>query len=66
VSEPSGSLQGDRRHELKNQLGIVLGFTELLLTEMEQDDPWRADVAEIRAAAARALELVNEGGQSDA
>jgi len=53
------------QHELKNQIGIVLGFSELLLHEMAQDDPRRADVEEIRAAATRAMELVKEGSESD-
>jgi signal transduction histidine kinase len=62
----TASPPGDWRHELKNQLGIVLGFSELLLQEMPKDDPRRTDVAEIHAAAARAMELVNEGRKSDA
>ena len=46
------------RHDLKNQLGIVVGFSELLLNEMEAADPHRADVVEIHSAAQRALDLV--------
>lgn len=51
---------GDWKHELKNQLGIVLGFSELLLQEMQHDDPRRPDVEEIHTAAGRAMELVKE------
>jgi signal transduction histidine kinase len=54
------SLPQRRRHELKNQLGIVLGFSELLMQEMGRDDPRRADIEEIHTAAARALALVAE------
>ena len=54
------------RHELKNQLGIVLGFTELLLEEMEAGDRRRADIEEIHLAAGRAMQLVNEGSSADA
>jgi hypothetical protein len=46
------------RHDLKNQLGIVLGFSELLLNEVDAASPHKPDVAEIHAAALRALELV--------
>ena len=53
------------RHELKNQIGIVLGFSELLLHEMPPDDPRRSDVEEIRTAATRAMELVKKGSESD-
>jgi signal transduction histidine kinase len=49
------------RHELKNQIGIVLGFSELLLLDMQRDDPRRGDVEEIISAAGRALELVKAG-----
>ena len=52
-------------HELKNQLGVVLGFSELLLEELEAGDPRRADIEEIHTAAARAMALVN-AGSSDA
>jgi hypothetical protein len=51
---------------LKNQIGIVLGFSELLLQEMEQNDPRRADIEEIHAAAGKALQLVKEGSGPDA
>lgn len=47
------------KHDLKNQLGIVLGFSELLLHDMPVDDPRRPDIAEICAAAERAMHLVN-------
>ena len=46
------------RHDLKNQLGVVLGFSELLLNEIEPGSAYRADIEEIHTAAQRALELV--------
>jgi hypothetical protein len=45
-------------HDLKNQLGIVLGFSELLLDDMAAGDPRRADIVEIHAAATRAMQIV--------
>jgi hypothetical protein len=45
-------------HELKNQIGIILGFTEILIAERDTADPHRRDLMEIHAAATRALELV--------
>jgi hypothetical protein len=54
------------RHDLKNQLGIVLGFSELLLNELDAGSAHRADVKEIHAAARRALELIARiPGQGD-
>jgi signal transduction histidine kinase len=48
------------RHDIKNQLGIVLGFTEVLLADMTPDDPRYEDLREIHAAAHRAMALVRE------
>ena len=46
------------RHDLKNQLGIVLGFSELLLNEFDPASAHRADIEEIHTAAQRALDLL--------
>lgn len=46
------------RHDLRNQLGIILGFAELLLADGDDADPRRNDVEEIRQAAVNALDLV--------
>lgn len=43
---------------MKNQLGIVLGFSDLLLQEMDQADPRCLDLQEIHRAATRAMELL--------
>ena len=46
------------RHDMKNQLGVILGFSDLLLEEMDPADPRRGDVQEIHTAATRAMELL--------
>ncbi len=46
------------RHDFKNQLGIVLGFADNLLTDMSPDDARRPDVEEIQKAATAALALL--------
>jgi hypothetical protein len=46
------------KHDLKNQLGIILGFSELLLADMADDDPRRPDVMEIRGALELAMQLL--------
>ena len=46
------------RHDLKNQLGIVMGFSELVLDELGAEHPLRPDVQEILAAARRAMDLL--------
>lgn len=57
MSEPDGTL-GRWRHDMKNQIGIVLGFSDLLMQEMEPGDVRRADLQEIHTAATRAMELL--------
>ena len=42
-------------HDMKNYLGIVIGYANLLLEEMPAGDPRRADVDEIRKAGNAAL-----------
>ena len=44
------------RHDFKNQLGIILGFSEILLAEAAAGDPRRGDLEEIRKAATAALD----------
>ena len=46
------------RHDFKNQLAIILGFAELLLTESPAGDPRRRDFEEIHKAAETALNLL--------
>ena len=55
--KPSGARW---RHDLKNQIGIVLGFSELLLQETNEGHPLRGDLEEIAKAARRAMALVDE------
>jgi hypothetical protein len=42
-------------HDMKNYLGIVLGYANLLLDEMPADDPRRGDLDEIRKAGDAAI-----------
>ena len=53
------------RHDLKNQLGIVLGYSELILGDMDTANPLRADLEEIHKAAQQAMALVVELGEPD-
>lgn len=48
------------RHDMKNQLGIVLGFSELVLQDLGESHPLRPDVEEILNAARRAMLLVEQ------
>lgn len=61
--EPSvrrGGVTDDERgrHDLQNQLAIVQGFADLLLSDTPPDDPRRKDLEEIHKAAGTALEML--------
>jgi hypothetical protein len=54
---------GDDRkfvHDMKNLMGIVVGYSNLLLDEMAPDDPKRPEVDEIRQAGESAVALLKE------
>ncbi|HEX7797699.1 MAG TPA: histidine kinase dimerization/phospho-acceptor domain-containing protein [Vicinamibacterales bacterium] len=48
------------RHDLKNQLGVIVGYAELIQQGLDQSNPLRGDVEEILRAAQHALMLVRQ------
>ena len=47
-------------HQFKNHLSVVVGFCDLLLRELPEDDPKRTDILEIRKAGHAAIALIPE------
>jgi len=47
-------------HRLKNHLAIVVGFCDLLLAEVPEGDPHRADILEVHKAGREAMALLPE------
>ncbi len=45
---------------MKNMMGIILGYSNLVLDEMATDDPRRPDIEEIRKAGESAVALLND------
>ena len=45
-------------HQLKNHLSIIIGFCDLLLGDLADDDPKRVDIVEMRKAGQAALDLM--------
>lgn len=45
-------------HEFKNHLSVIIGFCDVLLRELADDDLRRADVVEIQRAALAAAALL--------
>ena len=52
------TISSSSAHDLKNQLGIVLGFLELLIEDTPDGDPRRPDLLEIRKAARACHDIV--------
>lgn len=46
------------RHDLRNHLSIIAGFSEMLLSRTDATDERHADLEEIHSAAAAALTLL--------
>ncbi len=58
--ETVGRLAGGIAHDFNNLIAAMSGYADLVYDEMVEADPSRADVNEIRRAAARAAELTSQ------
>jgi two-component system cell cycle sensor histidine kinase/response regulator CckA len=52
-------------HDMKNYLGVILGYSNLLLEELPPEDPRRTDVDAIRKAGEAAIALVEKWRAAD-
>src|SRR5262245_1690172 len=55
--EAVGRLAGATAHDFNNMLMVIRGIGEIVLGELAEDDPLRADMAEITRAVERATAL---------
>lgn len=58
--EAVGRLAGGIAHDFNNILTIILGYCNLLLAKVAQEDPIRSKLIDIRDAGERAAELTNQ------
>jgi PAS domain S-box-containing protein len=58
--EAVGRLAGGIAHDFNNVLSVVLGYSEMICTDLKPDEPLRADVEEVRMAAVRATDLTRQ------
>jgi hypothetical protein len=52
------ALESEGVHRFKNLLGISLGFCDLLLRDVAETDPRRADIIQIQGALREALAML--------
>lgn len=58
--EAIGTLAGGVAHDFNNMLGVILGHTELMLTEMNSDDSNYENLEEVLKAAQRSADLTRQ------
>ncbi len=58
--ESVGRLAGGVAHDFNNMLGVILGHTEMALSQVDADSPLQADLQEIRKAAERSADLTRQ------
>jgi hypothetical protein len=51
-------LESETLHQLKNQIGIAVGFVDLLLDEIADGDPRRDDLLQVQQAMQKALAIL--------
>jgi PAS domain S-box-containing protein len=55
-----GTLAGGVAHDFNNMLGVITGYSELILAQTDSSHPFHAELLEIRKAARRSADLTRQ------
>ncbi|MGC8494170.1 MAG: PAS domain S-box protein [Syntrophobacteraceae bacterium] len=58
--ESVGRLAGGVAHDYNNMLGVIIGYTEMTLTDMSRGDPLQANLHEVLKAANRSADITRQ------
>ena len=58
MTPDDGNREPPELHQLKNHLSIIIGFCDLMLGDLSQNDPKRFDLQAVRKAGQDALDLI--------
>jgi PAS domain S-box-containing protein len=58
--EALGTLAGGVAHDLNNVLGVLVGYSELLLLEIPEGNPWRRHISNILLSSQRAAAIIQD------
>jgi two-component system, cell cycle sensor histidine kinase and response regulator CckA len=58
--EAVGRLAGGIAHDFNNMLSVILSYCDIVLDDLKEGDPMRADIDEIRRSAQRAADLTRQ------
>jgi PAS domain S-box-containing protein len=58
--ESVGRLAGGVAHDFNNMLSVIVGHAELVLEQMQTDDPLRPHITEVHAAARRSADITRQ------
>jgi PAS domain S-box-containing protein len=58
--EALGTLAGGVAHDLNNVLGVLVGYSELLLMEIPEGNPWRRHISNILLSSQRAAAIIQD------
>jgi PAS domain S-box-containing protein len=58
--EAVGQLAGGIAHDFNNTIGVILGYSELILRKMEKSDPTATKIEAMRTAAQKASQIIRQ------